>query len=349
MSDDADLDALLRYAADESDVAERLRVEAWLASDARNAAVLRAIRGIVGERHEMAPEFDVRAAWARMERAIRPRESGIRVRARRRAPDLAFPRTLPAHRGVTAGIIAAAVAIAALLVWHPVAQLRRSGLAAQPMRVVSTTVGQRAELELDDGTRVSLSAESRLRYPVAFGDRSRTVELDGEAYFDVVHDAGRPFVVRTAGSVVRDVGTAFGVRQYRADAPVQVVVASGRVDVSAAADTTRPQLVDAGHRARIAHDGRTVIDSVDVGAYLAWRDGRLAFDDTPFADVLTQLTRWYDADFVVQDSALAGRRFTGAFDTGSLDSVLDLLAPALHARYERRGRTIRFFPLPDGR
>ncbi|HEX6809149.1 MAG TPA: DUF4974 domain-containing protein, partial [Gemmatimonadaceae bacterium] len=73
------------------------------------------------------------------------------------------------------------------------------------------------------------------------------------------------------------------------------------------------------------------------------------FDETPLRDVAAQLSRWYDADIVVADTALAHRRFTGTFHEEPLDSVLRALAGPMHVRFERRGRTITFSQSPHDR
>ena len=86
---------------------------------------------------------------------------------------------------------------------------------------------------LRDGTRLVLWPASRLRIPSDFGLRTRSVELQGEAYFAVVHDASHPFVVTAHGVVTRDVGTAFDIRAYADDPGVRVAVAEGEVAVNA--------------------------------------------------------------------------------------------------------------------
>lgn len=86
---------------------------------------------------------------------------------------------------------------------------------------------------------------------------------------------------------------------------------------------------------------------MDPASYLAWMHGRLVFDDVPLQQVLEELSRWYDADVRVADTTLATRRFTGVFSDEPLDSVLSALAPPMHVRVQRHGRTIVVSRLPD--
>ena len=217
------------------------------------------------------------------------------------------------------------------------------------MREVVAARGQRARVRLGDGTRIELAAGSRLTYPAVFADTERAVALTGEAYFEVQHDARRPFVVRTRGGVTEDIGTAFVVRQYADDARLEVVVASGKVAVRAPGRGAAPREATAGQLVQVDSSGRASVRAVDTKQYLAWRQGRLVFSDTPFREVLKQLARWYDVDFQLADSGLATRRFTGAFQGEPLDSLVSELAAPMHVRYERHGRTIVFSRLPDDR
>src|SRR5213080_3916464 len=90
----------------------------------------------------------------------------------------------------------------------------RSVAQAPAMREYATPRGRRAVLRLLDGTEITLNADSKLRAPVTFAARQRDVYLEGEAYFSVVHNAARPFVVHTGSGAIRDIGTRFGVHAY---------------------------------------------------------------------------------------------------------------------------------------
>jgi ferric-dicitrate binding protein FerR (iron transport regulator) len=143
---------------------------------------------------------------------------------------------------------------------------------------------------LSDGTHVILGVASTLRFPGVF-THARDVYLDGEAFFDVVHDEAHPFAVHTARAVARDIGTKFSVRAYATRPRVEVAVAEGAVVLKPAATqpgqhartdsafVTRAQLgiIDSAGSVRVAHD-------VDLQQYLAWTEGRLMFRDVPLRD-----------------------------------------------------------------
>ncbi|HEY6156320.1 MAG TPA: FecR domain-containing protein [Gemmatimonadales bacterium] len=207
-------------------------------------------------------------------------------------------------------------------------------------RVYATTAGQRLVMRLPDGTQVTLAPQSRLRSEADYGTARRDLYLDGEAYFQVAPDSQRPLRVHTTQSVTEDLGTAFVVRAYADQVATEVVVAEGRVTLSRA-DTTAaartPALVlEARDLGTLAPSGVPAVRrGVDVGRYIAWTRGVLAFDGTPLGDVVRTLGRWYNVEIRLADSALAARRLTATFQNESIDLVLQRIALTVGLRVER--------------
>ena len=210
------------------------------------------------------------------------------------------------------------------------------------MRDYATPRGRRAVFRLLDGTEITLNADSRLRVPVRFGARQRDVYLDGEAYFSVVHDAARSFVVHTARSAIRDVGTRFGVHAYADGAGDRVAVAEGTVAVAVpAAPAAGETPLRAGQVATLSSAGAVhVLRGANVTAELAWTRGRLVFGSLPLGEAAQRLGRWYDLDVRVADSELAHRPVTGSYGDEPVTQVLTLITAAVGARYEWRGRSV---------
>ncbi|NUQ19981.1 MAG: DUF4974 domain-containing protein [Gemmatimonadaceae bacterium] len=196
-------------------------------------------------------------------------------------------------------------------------------------------------LRLPDGTRVVLGAASTLRYSATFG-AAREVVLDGEGYFEVVHDPRHPFRVRAGDAVAEDIGTAFGVRAYPRDGTVRVVVATGAVALHSARDSSAPRaMLRPGQRGALRRgETRVAVDSAELSSALAWLRGALAFDDAPLPEVVAELERWYDVRIRIGDSTLATRRLTASFPSATLADVLAALAPALDLRYARDADTL---------
>ncbi|HJU65783.1 MAG TPA: FecR domain-containing protein [Gemmatimonadaceae bacterium] len=364
MSQPPDDELLDRYLSGSCTPDEEKGLERWASERAGRLEALRAMKATLGA-HERggereAPEPEALAVWAWLERAMHEvaPAPGTGATPRLTAVKAATPRKPLVLHGSRSGWRAAiwmAAAAAVLLVATPTL-LRMTGrppslrqAASVAMREVVTGNAERATVQLADGSKVMLAAASRLRYPEQF-DRivTRTIVLEGEAYFEVAHNAERPFVVHAAHAVTRVLGTSFSVRAYGSDSAVRVVVASGRVALGMQhGDSTGRHVLRQGELGRLSESGAAVVEQVEAAKYLAWTEGRLAFDDTPLPEVGQQLERWYDVDIVLADSSLAHRRFTGTFAGESLEQLLSVLTPPVHARYERRGRSIVLHALSE--
>lgn len=326
----SDLDALR---------AHRERDPAWAAA----IDALRAANASDGRANTTGtpPTWDTDAAWSRLESRI-----GAGKRPDVRSIGRAVPgRRFPAARYwlLAAGLVVTAGALA----WRMLAR-RPAGGASQTlaMREVVTPNGARNTFTLDDGSRVTLNAGSRLRWAQDFGARTRDVHLEGEAYFVVTHDGTRPFRVHARGGVAHDLGTRFTVRAYPELSQIEVAVAEGAVslrrDSVAATDSA---IVRAGQLGRLAESGAPVVDpNVAMDRWTAWTSGSLVLDGLTLAEAVPQLERWYDAKIVIADPRLANRRVSARFNDEALPQMLDALTLALGARWRQSGRSITLSP-----
>jgi transmembrane sensor len=217
------------------------------------------------------------------------------------------------------------------------------------MQNVVTERGQRANIQLDDGSSIQLSVNSQLLYPDNFGTDSRSVHLSGEAYFEVVHD-DRPFLVYTDNVIIRILGTEFNVQSYDDGEEVQVLVANGKVAVrTTSAPDVDEAILEKGDLAQLQRDGQDEIiisRNVDLNRYLGWLDYRLEFEDTPLKEVVKKLERWYNIDIHLSDSDLYGMRLTATFENERIDEILTALKYSLQLEYEifEQDREIMLFP-----
>ncbi len=203
------------------------------------------------------------------------------------------------------------------------------------LRRLSTGKGQRASIELTDGTKVTLNVSSTITIPPDFGERDRVIHLDGEALFEVPGSAGKPFIVKTATSSTRVLGTQFTVREYSEDQSAVTTVIQGKVDVAGTVLTASQQ----GVRTR---DGRVAVSSIDNAAIGDWVAGQIAFNRTALQDVITELNRWYDTEFVLDDTTLATELVTLRFHNRSASEVATVLTDILGIRYRKNGPRIVF-------
>ncbi len=210
----------------------------------------------------------------------------------------------------------------------------------------TTQRGQRATIRLAEGGTVTLGPDSRLHVRGS-ASGAREVDLVGEAYFTIAHQASTPFVVRAGDGVVRVLGTEFVVRRYPTDSTMAVAVATGRVAVRARSDKESAGIVlDASDAARLGPGNQVLVTrGVSIDDYTGWRTGRLHFNEISLAQLLTELERAYAVDFVVADSALVHPIVSATFNAASVDGMLAVLAALLpNAHVERDGRTVHVRP-----
>ncbi len=179
---------------------------------------------------------------------------------------------------------------------------------------VTTGIGEQRILLLQDGTRVRLNTSTRLT--AWLGRHAREVTLDGgEAYFEVAHDAARPFSVRTGDLVVHDIGTRFDVRSD--EAAVRVAVADGTVEVKARDAVETGTRLKAGDQLDIRNGAPPVRTSADLDQILSWIGGHVLFRDATLADAVAEMNRYSPYPIELQSIRLSGARVNGVFETGN--------------------------------
>jgi len=356
--DEIDWTLLARYFAGESSAAETAVVERWIGAEPSRREELATLRRWWDDARALPSPGRIDAMWtslsARMHAAgeasgaVAAHDADGATSQRRYSPVLTIvPRSKPAARWprIGLGAVAAGLLIAAGTVLYRRDDPAPARVAAdQAEREFATGRGQRATIGLVDGSRVELGYASKLRVR-QFETGRRELFLEGEAVFDVVHDASRPFIVHAANATTEDLGTVFGVRAYPGDSAVRVVVVSGKVALrprTAAPDATRPGTVLLpGQLGQLDTRGRVRVDSgIDTTAYLAWLSGRVAFDNVPLADIAADLERRFGVSIRIADSSMATRRVTVVdMPVRSVSDVLDAVVAPLGLRVRRSGDT----------
>lgn len=243
--------------------------------------------------------------------------------------------------------------IAALLVISAMAGLVTMTWMAEPevdtvaMNEVGTERGQRAEVQLEDGTTIRLNSDSRITYPTSFSDGVRSVSLEGEAYFDIARDE-RPFKVYAEGAEIEILGTEFNVAAYRDEKQLKIVVAEGVIDVSFAdGNGINRDIAQLGRGEMVEIERSTgsfsLTHDVDLAYQLGWLEYRLEFEDMPAGEVAKTLERWYGIDISFSEPDLADLRLTANFNDDSVQEVLRVMELSLGLGTETEGRKVIFF------
>jgi transmembrane sensor len=161
---------------------------------------------------------------------------------------------------------------------------------------LSTPVGGQYQVTLPDGTKVWLNAATTIKYPPAFGGSERTVELTGEAYFEVAKNTAQPFkILMTDSTNVVVTGTHFNISAYQNEKEQQVTLLEGSVRVASAGNTIK---LEPNTQAVIKDKSITKNDVPDAREITGWKDGLFVFHDAPIESIMMQLERWYDAKII---------------------------------------------------
>jgi len=238
-------------------------------------------------------------------------------------------------------------------------------------QTISTAHGERRVVTLNDGSIVQLDPETTLR--VRFNKHERDLILKrGRALFHVAKDPQHPFLVSANETVVRAVGTIFGVEE-RSDRNVVVTVAEGKVAVLPRSDSApsvkhdekkasssrlaqkQPRsskhgsaedaiYLSAGKQVTIANSGVELVRAVDAGNELSWADGRLVFVAAPLGEAIEEFNRYTHVRLTVSDQQLAQRPISGVFDVADPESFIAFIEAGTGARVSRERDTIVIAP-----
>lgn len=213
---------------------------------------------------------------------------------------------------------------------HESALLTRTNKGTHPITVL-----------LSDGSVVTLESKSSLSFPRAFASDVRLVKLTGEAFFDITKNPKRPFLVRTARSMTRVLGTSFHVRDFQ-QRPVSVVVRTGRVAVYALPKAGNQPATSAASSVLLPNQRAEITDGVLTKTNILNRSAvapiqvgpsEITFDDQPVTEVLAALARLYEVNINVEQGGLSTCRITTSFAEETLPERLSSICRAINATY----------------
>jgi ferric-dicitrate binding protein FerR (iron transport regulator) len=200
---------------------------------------------------------------------------------------------------------------------------------------IKTPVGGQYRVVLSDGTKVWLNSGSSIKFPVTFIGNERSVEIEGEAYFEVARDKKRPFKVLSDNQVVEVLGTHFNVNAYRDEPNIKTTLAEGSVKVSS--DGISNTIIP-GQQIRLSRKSHAMnIVAVDTDAATSWKDGLFVFNDEGIHSIMRKISRWYGVDVVFQNDI--NEKFGGVISRfENVSQVLKILevTETIHFKIEKR-------------
>lgn len=231
--------------------------------------------------------------------------------------------------------VAAAVTLALLAgaIWYGRSLKNESSYIAQASQ---PSASEHQFLKLPDGSTVVLNAGSHLEYPASFdGMRRREVLLRGEGYFDIKHDASKPFIVRTGKLTTTVLGTAFNIKAYDEQDSIIVTVTRGKVQVND--EGRRLGVITPNQQITFHKLGRQSYQrTVDSNAAIAWKASDIFFDDITLEEAAAQLEARFHVSIRFENEKTRHCRFTATFLHGEdLDQILQIICEFNDANYVR--------------
>lgn len=157
---------------------------------------------------------------------------------------------------------------------------------------LSTPKARQYQLVLPDGSKVWLNSASSIRYPVAFTGKERKVDITGEAYFEVVHNGAMPFKVMAGNTEITDIGTHFNVYAYKDEVALKTTLLEGAIKVD-------DKILKPGEQAQVNNDNKIkVVQLPDAEDAIAWKNGKISFDNADVPTLMRQLSRWYNLEII---------------------------------------------------
>jgi ferric-dicitrate binding protein FerR (iron transport regulator) len=218
--------------------------------------------------------------------------------------------------------------------------IRDSTVGALAVNRLLTGEGGKSRFVLPDGSTVWLNANSTLEYPESLAGRRRMVRLEGEALFEVVKDAGKPFLVQSGGLDVEVTGTRFLVNNYHSKAVVEAMLVNGGIKISgdyfSSPKTLNPGQLVTYNRETAECDVRTV----NTDDYTSWINPKLVFDRTNLANVIVNLKKWYGVEIIVSPELTGNLHMSFTIRHESLDEVLKYMSITTPVSYSWKGDTL---------
>jgi ferric-dicitrate binding protein FerR (iron transport regulator)/succinate dehydrogenase flavin-adding protein (antitoxin of CptAB toxin-antitoxin module) len=219
--------------------------------------------------------------------------------------------------------------------------------------------GTKTKIILPDGSQVWLNSDSKLSYGARFNDTIREVSLEGEAYFDVIKDQKRPFVVMTNALNIRVLGTAFNIKSYAKDATIETTLIRGMIEVRKNNEPATTKIVLTPNEKLIYNKSEALLvrpnnEQNTIGKKLealsvstlsknipdssrvetAWIYGRLVFDGDSFVTLAEKMERWYDIKITIQNQSISNNRFSGVFEKENVEEAFKALQLITMFKYD---------------
>lgn len=312
---------VVKYLNNEATAAEKETVERWVAQSDQNNRELKEAKILLEktDRFFQLRQFDTNAAWHKTRQRIRPETISIAPHENQRKKFI-----------VTFYKYAAIIVLAFLVGTAGYYFGLRNQLPGVYSEIISVEKQVINEYILPDGSVVALNSNSKLEFPKKFKNNYREVTITGEAFFDVIPDPEKPFIINAGKAQVKVLGTSFNVSAYPENETVEVVVETGTVQVVCNEKTETLEvaeiLLKPGEKGILLNSPGKLEKTMNTDLnYLAWKTHNLIFDETPLNEVVRYLNKAYHTEIKLNNKNLENLVLTAQFEKKSVDFILNVL------------------------
>ncbi|MFY9150391.1 MAG: FecR domain-containing protein [Prolixibacteraceae bacterium] len=260
-------------------------------------------------------KFTADAAWKNIESRIHPTSVPNQTRTRKLM-------TSPFFRMAAAAVFAAVLLISGYGLFY-------NRIEAGKMMEITSAGEVLNTFTLPDGTLVSLNSDTRLKYPKHFGKNTREVSIEGEAFFEVKPNKNKPFIIHAGKAQVKVLGTSFNVSAYPETKMVEVIVATGEVQVMNKTDQTiqtNELILNPGDKGTLVYSSNSLLKTTNQDPnFLSWKTHKLIFKATSLDEVVRNLEKVYKVNISLADTKLNGLLLTAQFNDYPLDFILQVI------------------------
>ncbi|MBZ9785944.1 FecR family protein [Psychroflexus sp. CAK57W] len=222
----------------------------------------------------------------------------------------------------------------------------KRGSADTSITRIDIPYGEKFKLKLSDGTLVWLNSGTSLKFPQTFGlkAKTRTVEVIGEAYFEVAKDREKPFIVHSPSVDIKVLGTRFNITSYPNDSKAETTLMEGEVNVYKSSEEKNPLKLRPNQQAVFSKTEKSLkINKVLASDFNSWIDNILIVDGLSFLELKKKLERRYNVTIVCEIETLLNNRYRGKFEDESLAETLKTIALSSDFDFEIKGKQVRIF------
>lgn len=302
---------MLKFLSDTATAEEREAMEAWMADSEENAKYIEQLKSLWAnaESFSLLESIDLDQNWQGVQSKVNQQKAGNSKIFWRIAAAVVF--------------IVSASFLAKSLLYSPPEQL-------------SITAQEQSEFTLPDGSVVTLKKGATLKYPEEFEDE-RKVVFEGEAFFDVVSNPQKPFIINADDTETVVLGTSFNLKTATSHTGFELVLVEGKVSFSTPNEKV---VLTPGQRVALGPNGLLEKTENTNRNFQAWQTGTLVFENAKMSDVFQDIGNAYNVRFEMENAAFASCTLTARYDQEDLDSILNTLEILFNTSFNRQQETI---------